>query len=189
MSFCLSFVPYSHYDEPEILPHATPSGCFTLADAGHVLASSEYQVKPDKIKTNLHRQTKACNGVMKDKDVRDYPRAKSGVQITFSAEPHTKSSEKYFAGIAENYSFGGLFLATDTTFPPGTLVNMELSIPGQAPIFVKAVVVWQRRFFRPKGIGLKFVEFENIGDRDLDQLLKTIFENDGLSPAGSNVSS
>jgi hypothetical protein len=39
MDFCLIFVPYGLYDEPEILLYAIPSISPTVADAGHRLGA------------------------------------------------------------------------------------------------------------------------------------------------------
>jgi len=35
MDFCLIFVPFGHYDEPEILPYENPSICPRGADVRH----------------------------------------------------------------------------------------------------------------------------------------------------------
>jgi len=35
MDFCLIFVPFGHYDEPEILPYENPSMCPMGADVRH----------------------------------------------------------------------------------------------------------------------------------------------------------
>ena len=37
MDFCLIFVPFGHYDEPEILPYENPSICPIGADVRHAM--------------------------------------------------------------------------------------------------------------------------------------------------------
>jgi hypothetical protein len=40
MDFCLIFVPFGHYDEPEILPYQNPSICPKGADVRHDFMNS-----------------------------------------------------------------------------------------------------------------------------------------------------
>jgi len=40
MDFCLIFVPFGHYDEPEILPYENPSICPRGADVRQVFSTA-----------------------------------------------------------------------------------------------------------------------------------------------------
>ena len=87
----------------------------------------------------------------------------------------SEEARNYLVGLAENYSFGGVLLVTDEPLERGSFVEIGFSVPVGLPVSALAVVRWVRRFRKPSGLGLQFVEFDGIGDRDFDELIDSIF--------------
>ena len=91
-------------------------------------------------------------------DLRTYERAAFEVDVTMESE------NNFYAGITDNISEGGVFVAT--LVPPlvGTLVEMALSLPGcEQPFRVKGSVCWIRDSRAavegaPAGCGIRWME-------------------------------
>lgn len=117
-----------------------------------------------------------------DIDLRVYPRVKTGTAVTFAALPVDRKSRRYLETVAGNVSLGGMFLASRYTFRPGTLLQLEFSIPDAdagGPVRARAIVRWRRWWRQPRGMGVQFVEFEGLGRQHLTEWL------DRLLPASS----
>lgn len=86
------------------------------------------------------------------------PRASE--RIDLSCEVTLTSDSNFFRGVTENVSEGGVFVATEGLLPPGTIVNIVVSLGQAEPIRTKAIVRWRRPATAPEGpgIGLQFVE-------------------------------
>ncbi len=83
------------------------------------------------------------------------PRAKLEVQVNL------ESDNNFYAGITDNVSLGGVFVATYTPPPIDTIVEMNLQIEGQS-FHIRGLVCWVRAAehasdFAPAGCGLQFV--------------------------------
>jgi len=75
------------------------------------------------------------------------------------------SDHNFYAGLVENMSAGGVFIATHLERPVGTLVELALRIPGTStPIRGVGEVRWVRRYNEasdtPPGLGIRFVMLE-----------------------------
>lgn len=94
----------------------------------------------------------------------------SGVQIE-------RSTREYLDGIARDVSIGGLFLETRRPLPKGTLVDLDFFIEGnerEEPVHARAVVRWVRRWFRPRGMGLEFIDVEGLGPTRLESWIESV---------------
>jgi len=109
-----------------------------------------------------------------DIDQRVFPRVKAGTSVTFAALPVDRKSRRYLETVAGNVSLGGMFLASRYTFRPGTLLQLEFSIPDSdqgEPVRARAIVRWRRWWRQPRGMGVQFVEFEGLGRQQLTEWL------------------
>ena len=111
------------------------------------------------------------------KDKRRYLRVPSGTRIRWCSVDVSEEARNYLVGLAENYSFGGVFLVTDEPLERGSFVEIGFSVPVGPPVSALAVVRWVRRFRKLSGLGLQFIEFDGIGDRDFNELIDSIFRS------------
>ena len=119
------------------------------------------------------------NSRINDKpDNRHYPRVGSDVSVEFHMADISGETKKYLSGIAENVSIGGMFLSTPKRFRKGSVILIDFSFDGEAPFSASAIVRWTRRFKKPTGVGLEFIEFNGLGDRDFKTLMDRIFAGD-----------
>ncbi len=84
------------------------------------------------------------------------PRAPVAVEVTLESE------HNFFAGLTENISEGGVFVATHSLRPIGTVVSVELHLPGvERALSAVCIVRWVRIYSEvsdtPPGMGLMFV--------------------------------
>lgn len=117
-------------------------------------------------------------------DLRRFRRAAAGVRVFYRGEPVERREREYLEGVAANLSLGGMFLETDEPLAPGDLVWLEFQ-PGVAPgedpaaelvLRAKAVVRWRQRWRQPHGMGLEFLEFDGLGQHELDGMLARLLE-------------
>ncbi|HEY9421159.1 MAG TPA: PilZ domain-containing protein, partial [Thermoanaerobaculia bacterium] len=83
---------------------------------------------------------------------------------------------EYLEGVAENVSLGGMFIATRSPLKEGSLVTLSFlnGVAGAPPVRAKALVCWRRRWSHPRGMGVRFLEFENLGPRGFDGWLQEV---------------
>lgn len=100
-----------------------------------------------------------ANAAPKDySDVRTHQRAALEVDVTMESE------NNFYAGITDNISEGGVFIATLVPPPAGGIIEMRLSLPGyEQPFQVKGVVCWIRESKAacdgaPAGCGIRWLE-------------------------------
>jgi uncharacterized protein (TIGR02266 family) len=85
-------------------------------------------------------------------------------RVPLQVEVTLESDHNFFAGIANNVSEGGLFVATTSPPPVGTEVGFELVLGGER-FLVMGVVRWVRdegaaSSGAPAGCGVKWVNLE-----------------------------
>jgi uncharacterized protein (TIGR02266 family) len=93
------------------------------------------------------------------------------------AEVHLESESNLYAGITNNLSQGGVFVATPELLTRGTVLDLEFSIPdGGPPIRTTAVVRWIREDLDsiegPPGMGVQFVELEGQTRQRLERFVE-----------------
>ena len=94
-------------------------------------------------------------------------------RVTVAAEVHLESESNLYAGITNNISQGGVFVATPELLGKGTVLDLEFSIPdGGPPIRTTGVVRWLRENLEdiegPPGMGVQFVELAEPAKRRLE---------------------
>jgi uncharacterized protein (TIGR02266 family) len=115
---------------------------------------------------------------------RQYPRLAAGVRVRFHELSLGRSAREYLRGIAADVSLGGMFIAGRHTFPVGTAVELEFHVSGEAgsaPVRAHAVVCWRRRWVRPRGMGVRFVEFKLLAQRPLEAWLDNVLAREPIS--------
>lgn len=112
----------------------------------------------------------------KEEEMRQFPRLAAGVRVLFRGGPLRKPEREYLEGVAENVSLGGMFIATGSPLKEGSLVTLSFlnREAGDPPVRAKALVCWRRRWRQPKGMGVRFLEFENLGPCGLDGWLEGV---------------
>lgn len=115
-------------------------------------------------------------------DKRKYRRVASGVQIRFHVAQSDPVSREYFTGLVENYSFGGLFIATSVPLSPGDVVHLDIDVAGQPSVQARALVRWVQRWKPPRGAGVEFIDFDNVGERDFEAFIERLFEPVAAEP-------
>lgn len=113
---------------------------------------------------------------------REFRRIGTGVRVVYRWLPMGRNEREYLHAVAEDVSLGGMFLATPHPLPRRSVLSIEFyppgSIDGTRPVRARAVVCWRRRWRSPRGMGIKFLEFEGLGQQRLETWIDTV-----LSPA------
>jgi c-di-GMP-binding flagellar brake protein YcgR len=115
---------------------------------------------------------------------RQFRRLAAGARVRYNELTLGRREREYLKGIAADVSLGGMFIATRHTFPEGTPIALEFHARGEsgsAPVRARAVVCWRRRWRRPRGMGVQFIEFEFLGQRRLEAWLETMLERESIS--------
>jgi len=117
---------------------------------------------------------------------RHYRAVLPGTEVIYRAAPVRPQDRRYLLGVAENVSLGGLFISTRHPFGVGTVVLLDL-YPGagsdRAPFSARAVVRWRNLWREPRGMGLQFLDFENLAERPVPALLDAVAgEATGVRP-------
>lgn len=99
---------------------------------------------------------------------RAHARYRVELDVTFS------SDHNFYMGLAENLSEGGLFVATHTLKSVGSLMEIEVKLPGrEGSLRVVGEVRWVRTYNEtsdvPPGMGIRF--------RDLDAESQTVISS------------
>ncbi len=113
------------------------------------------------------------------RDRRKYRRVAGGVRVIYSGVHVERATREYLDGIARDLSIGGLFIETRRPLPKGTLVDLDFFVGREAreePVHARAVVRWTRRFFRPRGMGLEFIDVEGLGQTLLESWIDSVLE-------------
>lgn len=89
-------------------------------------------------------------------DERTVPRTSVHVAIDIYSE------HNFWSGLTMNVSEGGVFVATQKMMKPGTMLIVDMELPGEdEPIIALAEVRWTRAWSGdpdvPPGLGVKFV--------------------------------
>ncbi len=114
-------------------------------------------------------------------DNRKYRRVAGSAHIDFHLEHSDAATREYYSGLVENYSFGGMFITSDVPMSVGDVVYLRIEIDGEAPIQARALVRWTRRWKKPRGAGVEFVDFDALGDRDIGEIMDRLFESEESS--------
>ena len=105
--------------------------------------------------------------------------ARERLRVPLETETIFSAEGEYHAGVAVNVSRGGLFLSASQLLPVDSRVTVYLSSPGvgdHALIETAAKVVWVAESgvssaFLPRGMGVSFVEKQELVERCLDAMV------------------
>ena len=99
-----------------------------------------------------------------DESARDYSDMRVHERAPFEIAVNMESENNFFAGITDNISEGGVFVATLVPPPRGAIIEMKLTLPGFDQGFsVKGAVCWIRDLAAstegaPPGCGIRWME-------------------------------
>ena len=112
-------------------------------------------------------------------DVREFPRLAAGARIRYREVSLRRAEREYLGGIAENVSLGGMFIGTRHPLSVGSVISLEFEVPSEEGswrrVRAKAVVCWRNRWCRPRGMGIRFIEFEGLGQERLEEWVGRLF--------------
>lgn len=112
-----------------------------------------------------------------EKNKRKYSRNSTTFGVKFFRDAVDKSIRKTQYGIAENYSAGGMFIATDQPFLRGSVLNLEFDLGSEThpcpPVQARAIVRWVQRLATHPGMGVEFVLFNSFGKHEFEKRLST----------------
>lgn len=99
---------------------------------------------------------------------REHERMPYRVQVEF------RTASSFLVAYSVNLSRGGLFLETDEELPTGSVVELELRVPGADPLAVSGMVTWRRPPESPEGPAGLGIEFQDVAPQlgaAIDQLV------------------
>ncbi len=109
---------------------------------------------------------------------RRFRRMASDTSVFYRGYRVDRPTRAYLEGIAHNVSLGGLFLLTDRPPPKGVVLDLSFGRPhsdnSSQPIPAKAIVRWRRRWRKPRGVGIEFIEIEGVERDKIHQWVASI---------------
>jgi uncharacterized protein (TIGR02266 family) len=98
-------------------------------------------------------------------------------RVLVAAEVHLESDSNLYAGITNNVSEGGVFVATRNLLAKGTVLDLEFTLPDGGPsIRTTGVVRWLREDLEhieaPPGMGIQFVELADAARNRLERFVE-----------------
>jgi uncharacterized protein (TIGR02266 family) len=106
-------------------------------------------------------------------------------RVAVEIEVSMSSENNFYAGITNNVSEGGVFIATYTPPAKGSVVDIQLKLPNTPEMFpVRGVVMWIRDIDAadigdgtPPGVGLRWTE---ISPQALQAITKFVASRDTM---------
>lgn len=93
---------------------------------------------------------------------------------------HTsKRGREYYEVLIENVSHEGMFVEIGHPFPKGSLVVIQFQSKidkDEKPVTAKGLVRWTRKWRRPHGMGIDFIEFEGLADTPAEEWFRKHFQ-------------
>jgi uncharacterized protein (TIGR02266 family) len=87
---------------------------------------------------------------------REYDRMPYSVQVEF------RTASSFLVAYSVNLSRGGIFIETDTDLPSGTLLGLDLQVPGGGSLHLIGIVAWRRGLESPDGPPGLGIEFQDV---------------------------
>jgi uncharacterized protein (TIGR02266 family) len=113
---------------------------------------------------------------------RAHPRFRVELEVTFASE------HNFYAGLVENLSAGGVFVATHQLKRVGDILELNLKLPGHdAPFVCKGEVRWLRPYNEHSdaqpGMGVRFVEIDPATSAAIERFVRgrepLLYDDDG----------
>ena len=124
-------------------------------------------------------EQKEAGGQRISMERRKYLRAVTDVFVQFCEKSAGRPNQQPHEGLVENCSAKGMYISTGHPSPRGSLITLKFCesatkalIPGQ----VCATVRWVRYLTDPKGMGVEFLEFEGVDERDFKEWITSLPE-------------
>lgn len=91
-------------------------------------------------------------------------------------EVSVQSEHNFYAGLAENLSAGGLFIATHQLQKVGSKIELSLRLPDSEQVFeIQGEVRWVRLYNEhsdtPPGLGIRFMDLPSGASAAIDRFL------------------
>ena len=115
----------------------------------------------------------------KGKENRKYPRVAPRVNFSVMVQHVDKGDRDYFEGLIEDVSHGGMFIEIGHPFPKGSLVVIQFQSKiekNEKPVTARGLVRWTRKWKRPHGMGIDFIEFEGLGNTPAEEWFRKHFQ-------------
>lgn len=113
-------------------------------------------------------------------ELRKFPRLALGVKACVRARRLDKSEREYLEGVVANVSIGGMFIETSRPAPQGSelWIEFEVDVEGEKQVLrARALVRHTRRFLGKRGMGIEFIEFDQLGKNGMKQWLERICDS------------
>jgi uncharacterized protein (TIGR02266 family) len=118
------------------------------------------------------KRANICKPAWDGSERRESPRVAAEVEVSMHTE------HNFYAGLTRDLSEGGLFIATVENLPVGTVMELAISLPDQAPIQALGQVRWVREYnqfnqdFHP-GVGVQFTDLSSADRQAIESFLAT----------------
>lgn len=126
--------------------------------------------------------TQSANFALGNQETAPYVERRSSPRVRILTSVHLASDSNFFAGLSNDISEGGIFVATYLLLRPGTLADLEFTLPdGGAPIRVLGEVRWLRepqtdRRIMP-GMGFRFL---NLSEGDRQRVVRFVSQRETI---------
>ena len=117
--------------------------------------------------------------MFKERDNRKYPRVAPRVNFSAKVQHIDKGDRDYFEGLVEDVSHGGMFIEISRPFPKGSLVVIKFHSKienCESAVTAKGLVRWTRKWKKPHGMGVDFIEFEGLGNTPAEEWFSKHFQ-------------
>jgi uncharacterized protein (TIGR02266 family) len=99
-------------------------------------------------------------------------------RLTVEVEVSMNTEHNFYAGLTENISEGGLFIATVENIPMGTELDLKIGMPGLEPVAVTGKVCWIREYNEftsdaSPGVGVKFSNLTAQAKEVIQQFIRS----------------
>lgn len=113
------------------------------------------------------------------KEKRRYERVAPRVNFSVMVQHIDKGDREYYEGVIEDVSYMGMFVEIKHPFPKGSLVVIQFQSKiekDEKPVTAKGLVRWTRKWTRPHGMGIDFIEFEGIEGTSVEEWSSKYFQ-------------
>ena len=110
---------------------------------------------------------------------RGYSRVSPGVNFSAMVQHTNKIDREYYEGLIEDVSLGGMFIEIARPFPKGSVVAIKFKSKikeNDRPVTAKGLIRWTRKWKRPHGMGIDFIEFDGLGTTPYKEWFKSHFQ-------------
>lgn len=108
----------------------------------------------------------------------DHEPRRAHVRYAVELDISINSEHNFYAGLVENFSAGGVFIATHLVKPVGEHLDLSIHLPdSEQPIRLVGEVRWVREYHEgtnvPPGMGVRFVDLDPTAEEQISRFLAT----------------